>query len=158
MSMGKYNMLDTSSLSTNDLIEKTLKKGQNMYDTASQSQIDAKTGFNQLDTSSVQAVSQGADKLVALSGEGDSTAGGAVSGAASGASLGATVGGPYGAAIGGVIGGIAGGLSAKSKRKARNREIESNKVSNVGEIQQQNGINQANILQGLAANLSNTLV
>jgi len=123
-------------------------------------------GFSELDVSSLgekikqspqakmKAAFQGVDAAVQAMGAGDTEAGGAASGAATGMAIG----GPWGAAIGGVIGGISGGLSARSKRKAENAKIEANKISNIGQIQQQQGIAQSNILQGLANNLANTLV
>ena len=121
-------------------------------------------GFSELDVSSLgnkapgagslagttQAVAAGVNTAVDALGVGDTEAGGAASGAASGAATGAAIGGPWGAAIGGILGGISGGLSSRSKRKAENARIEAKKISNIGKIQQEQGLTQANILKGLA--------
>jgi len=141
-------MLDTSGLKLQD-------PGFSELDVSS---LGDKTKMANKNMGKMQAVSEGANQLVSAAGMEDTETGGAVGGAASGATTGMALGGPWGAAIGGVVGGIAGGLSARSKRKAENRRIEATKISNIGNIRQQQGIQQANILQGLANNLANTLV
>lgn len=152
--MSNYSTLDTSSLGNFKLKD----PGFSELDVSSLNTKTKAPSANAANAGKMQAAAQGVEMAVNASGEGESEAGGAATGAMSGAATGMAVGGPWGAAIGGVIGGIAGGLSARSKRKAANAKIEATKISNIGKIQQQQGIQQSNILGGLANNLAKTLV
>lgn len=142
-----------------------MEKGYSQLDTSSIAQKGGDTAASgakpggMSDAGKMQLAATGVQAAVGAMGasETDSTAG-AVGGAASGAATGAAVGGPWGAAIGGVVGGIAGGLSAESKRRAQNRQIKAQSISQQGTIAQRKGEVDANILGGLAANLSRTLV
>ena len=82
----------------------------------------------------------------------------ALGGAASGAATGFAVGGPWGAAIGGVIGGVQGALGASQARKARDQKIESERVTNIANIQSNATTSRNANVNNLISNLSRTLV
>ena len=82
----------------------------------------------------------------------------ALGGAASGAATGFAVGGPWGAAIGGVIGGVQGALGASQARKARDQKIESERVTNIANIQSNATASRNANVNNLISNLSRTLV
>jgi len=78
-----------------------------------------------------------------------------LSGAATGAATGT---GPVGIAVGATLGVVGAIAENKAKRKAESRRIEAEKWKAIGEIQQNSGIQQANILQNLIGSLRGSFI
>ena len=121
-----------------------LRQAQGQYE----AEQKKKKGQSSGNTDKYIAGAQLATKMMSSGEEGgqttDSTTGmaqGAVSGAATGSAF-----GPYGAAIGAVAGGIMGAASANSARRAKNKQIEAQKLKNIGDIKQREGEQIANVL------------
>jgi hypothetical protein len=134
----------------------SLRQAQGQYEAEQKQKKQAKSGGNT--DKYIQAA--GVAQKMMSSGEGGGDQGGGntdegsgmMSGAVQGASAGAAF-GPYGAAIGAVAGAVMGSASASAARKAKNRQIEAQKLKAIGEIKQQEGQQIANVLAGMGSRM-----
>lgn len=90
--------------------------------------------------------------------EGTNTASQTLGGAGQLAASGFAIGGPWGAAIGGVVGGVQGALQAKQNRRIQNDAIETERVTNIANIQGNATRARNDGVNNIISNLSRTLV
>ena len=98
------------------------------------------------------------DQITASDTGGTDTATQATGGVLSGAATGFAIGGPWGAAVGGVLGGVSGALQADANRDKKNAAVESKRITDIANIQNQATTRRSNDINSLITNLSQSLL
>lgn len=116
----------------------------------SQEEFNSARNIDSPGAGQTQAVAQGAQMAGNTVGGEE---GGVLSSAGQGAAIGAQLGGPKGALIGAGAGALAGVMGSRAARKRREREAKAAAFRNIATIEQQKGVNQAQILGRLMSGL-----
>jgi outer membrane lipoprotein SlyB len=135
----------------------SLRQAQGQYEAEQKQKKQAKSGGN---TDKYIKAAGVAQKMMS-SGEGGGDQGGGntdegsgmMGGAAQGAAVGTSIMPGWGTAIGAVAGAVMGSASASAARKAKNRQIEAQKLKAIGEIKQREGEQLANVLAGMGSRM-----